>query len=335
MGRKTVYFAMGSSVLSALMTIISIWLPFNTLTFYTLKAAVVGSLKIKLLSASADMTKGDFCNTIGNFVKFDFCEDIRGSHDLLEISHRFCAPLVDKLFRNSCNAFSSCYALGLGTTILSIVNLLLQGTAAWLIHHYMQNSPKKKYREVSFILVIVGTVLIAICLGLWFGLVSIQIDNITVLPLLDLAIDVSKGWSTSIGYWLLWVSLIIQIVQIILYRYGKISDEARLIEAKMQQEFEAELAMGAGGDPYGYNNGYNQDPYNQDPYSQGYNGQQPASAGYGQSPGYGPSPYGAQPGSAPQYPQMYQPQQMPPSWGAGGFQAAGPPMPQGPGGGWH
>lgn len=321
MGRKTVYFAMASSVLSGFVSLICMFLPFNALTFYAGGIAVIGSLRIKLLTANFDLTRNDVCNTIGKFVKnLEFCHEMRGDHDLQYIAHRFCAPLVDYGIRGSCKAFSSCYALGLGTVILSVINLICQGVAGWMIYHYLTVSPKKKYRQVAFILCCCGTFLLATILALWFAMVSLPMDSISVIPPLNLAFSTSQGWSTSIGYWLLWCVLIIQVIQIALYGYGKVSDEARLVEAKMQEEFEAELAMTGcgGGDPYG--GGYNDGAYN---------GGMPPSAGYAQNP------YGAQPTGNYQYPPQsypqpgqgaYQPQQMPPSWG--NIPASMPPMPQ-------
>mmetsp|Transcript_70649 Transcript_70649/g.133275 ORF Transcript_70649/g.133275 Transcript_70649/m.133275 type:complete len:335 (-) Transcript_70649:102-1106(-) len=332
MGKKTIYFAMGSSLLTGFISIVSIFLPWNALTFNTGKTVPVGSLRIRLLGAQMDFRHGIYCLTVGEKISpgSDFCEDMRGSHDLQELSHMFCAQMVKDLFRGSCSAFSSCYAMGLLATIVCVVNLILQGTAAWMINHYMTNSPKKKYREVSFILVVVGTVLLTMCLLLWFGVVSLAVDNIDVAPLIDWALDVSQGWSTSTGYWLLWCAWIVQVVQIILYRYGKISDEVRLMEAKMQQEFEAELAMAGGGDPYGggYGGGYN-DPYAQENgyggQANGYGGGYANGGGY-PSGGYAANPYGAPPGSS--QPGAYQPQQMPASWGVSMQQ----PMPSMPGG---
>lgn len=319
MGRKTIQFAMGSTLLSAFVTLMAMCLPFNTVSFYSAAGfSYLGSLKVRLLGANFDFTASDFCSLGGRSIPWtrDFCEDARGTHDLQEMSRRFCAPGISRVIRNSCPAFSSAFMMGLSTFLVMIVNFVLQGIAAWLVYHYMTNSPKKKYREVSFILIVIGTALIAITVGLWFGLVTVPIDSMNIHTIAILVLDVSKGWSTSYGYVLLCLSLVIQIIQIVLYKFGKISDEARLMEAKMQQEFEAELAMAGGGDPYGGYDPYNQgngngygggDPYGQNPYPGGYQDQ-----GYG---GYAANPYGAQPGSAP--PGAYQPQQMPASWGVG------------------
>merc|ERR1719198_1396837 len=103
-----------------------------------------------------------------------------------------------------------------------------------MLYHYMYNSPKKQYREVSLVLVTVGTCLVALCLAAYLPLVSLQLDSIQVFLGSKWAIDVSKGTGIDVGYWILWVTVLTQVVQIVLYKHSKLSEERRLVEAKMQ-----------------------------------------------------------------------------------------------------
>merc|ERR1740130_2269282 len=123
-----------------------------------------------------------------------------------------------------------------------MINLILQGVAVWLLYHYMYNSPKKQFREVSLILVTVGTCLVALVLGIYLPMVTLTLNSIKASLGTDWFLDVSDGTGVSVGYWLMWLSVIIQVVQIILYKHSKITDERRLVELKMQEQFEAELA---------------------------------------------------------------------------------------------
>lgn len=288
MGRNVVHFAMGLSIPIGILQLVgTFFVPLHTVSFW-LTLVKLGSVEMK--STAGVVQFGDLCSMILRFKKdFKFCDDISGGHNLMDLQQRFCVDAVDLVFRNACAGFSCAYALGIATVIMVITNFCLEGTSVWMLYHYMYNTPKKQFREISFILVIVGVSVVTICLGLYLPLVSIQLDSIEVLGASALkVISVSPGTGISVGYWLLWVSVIVQVVQIILFKNAKISDERRRIEAKMQEQFEAELAIGG----YGFDDGmggggggydaYGNPQYPQSPPSWGVTPQ----AGYGMGGGY-------------------------------------------------
>merc|ERR1740117_2506589 len=129
--------------------------------------------------------------------------------------------------------------------IFAVLNMVLQGVATYMLYHYMYNSPKRQYREVSLILVIIGVFLVSMCLAAYLPMVGLQLQSIRVnVPGVSLILNNSQANGISIGYWLMWVSVLLQIVQLVLFKYSKISEERRLVELKMQEQFEAELAVG-------------------------------------------------------------------------------------------
>lgn len=296
MGRQVVHFAMGLAIPIGILQLIgTFFLPLHTVSFY-ITLVNMGSIKLRATGGVAEI--GDLCKLILAIKPdFAFCNEVRGGHDLMDLQQRFCVDTVNLFFKNSCPGFSCAYALGVAIVIMVITNFCLQGTAVWMLYHYMYNTPKKQFREVSLILVIVGAAVVTICLGLYLPLVSMQLDSIEVIGI-NKFVNVSPGTGISIGYWILWVSVIVEIVQIILFKNSKISDERRRIEAKMQEQFEAELAIGGYGE---YGDGYGTDPYGgggYDPYGmpqQPYAQQSPPS--WGVTPQA--NPYGMQP--APPY----------------------------------
>lgn len=288
--------------------LIALCLPFHTVNFFSLGALSVGALKVFTFMASGTFDQSDFCLVIKAFnPELDICREVQGSHGLQTVSARFCASNVERVFKNGCSAFSNAYTVGMAVIILCMINLMLQGVATWMLYYYMYTAPKKKYREVSLILVIVGTSLVALSLFMYLPLVTMQLNNIEVTMGISVLIEVNKNNGLSMGYTIMCVAIMFQVIQIVLYKHSKISEERRLVELKMQEQFEAELAVGGGAGGFdAYGGGYGGDPYGQQ--QQGY-GQQamPGSYGaypapgppmpmsqpaYGQSPGYGPG-YGA------------------------------------------
>jgi hypothetical protein len=309
MGRQTIHFAMVLAGVIGVLQILAMCLPFHIMYFYTLAAVNIGKVKIYTGMAVIDTNSNDVCKVIrltGNEV--DACEEVRGGHSLQDISHRFCNEFVMKVIKGACNGMSCAYGLGIATIILVITNITLEGVGVWMTYTYVYNAPKKKYREVALIVVIVGLSLVVISIGLYLPLVNISLMNVELIggQLTSIAFNIGKGFGIAEGYWMMVVSVIAQIVQIILLKHGKISEERRLVELKMQEEFEAELAIGGGNGQFGAH----QDQWNTDPYGGGYGG---GGGAYGMQPAPAYGSYGGQP-------------QAPPSWGIANV---APPMPQG------
>jgi len=286
MGRQAVHFAMGLSGLSSFLMMFGLFMRYHKLSFYSMKVFKALDLEIYLLTGKVEFAEGDACKFIRNVApeSVSQCEDLAGNHDLMDLSHRFCAPAIDSLFKQACSGVSMAYALGLATVIFTIVNMVMQGIATFMLYHYLYKKAQKKYREVSLILACIGTCIVALCLMVYMPAVSMQLDNITVTfgQFGSTIIDVAKGTGISHGYMIMWLAVLVQIVQIILYKYGRISDENRMVEQKMQEQFEAELAYGTGGGGYGGQPGPGGDPY-----GGSYDPQFAPQSGMGASGGYG------------------------------------------------
>jgi len=307
--------------------LLALCLPFHSSSFFAVGLVRLAQLKVYSAWGRMDIASNDFCNLPG-ISKFDLCNEVRDGSDLHDLSQRFCAQGIDKFLRNSCLGMSNAYAVGMATIILTIINMIMQGVSTWLLYHYTYKYPKKQYREVALILVTVGTSLLALALGGYYPLVSMNLDSINFAGG-GMLIGTSMGHGVSWGYWIMWVAVLVQVVQIILYNFAKTKEEGRLRELKMQEQFEAELQMQgfseSQGDPYGMPGSMGGSAYPPAPY-----------------PPMGGSSYPAMGGSS--YPQAMQ--SAPPSWGpplgppqSGGgyaYPPMGPPMgpPQGGYGGY-
>lgn len=332
MGRQAAHFAMGLSGLSTFLMMFGLFMPFHKLSFFATGFARFADINIYLLSGSVEFSGNDACGVIRAYYpdSVSSCEDLAGGHDLLDLSHRFCAPAISDLFKQACNGMSMAYALGLATVIFTLVNIVMQGIAGFMLYHYIYKKAQKKFREVSLVLACIGTAIVGLCLMVYMPAVTMQLDSITVGGtfggLAGALLSPGGGLGVSKGYMIMWVAVLVQVIQIVLYKYGRISEETRMVEQKMQEQFEAELAYGTngdkmmgGGNPYGgqqyapqsydgmggsgngYGGGYppmSQGGFQSFPGSANYAAppppmpmsgqqwQQPAS-GYGQQPGYG------------------------------------------------
>jgi len=316
MGRQTVHFALGMSGLSGVLLLIGLCLPLHSKSFFLVGVIKIFSMRIWAGMGRMDHTTSDLC-TMTALAGTDLkaCEELLSSNDLHDINQRMCTTAMRGVFKNGCVGTGNAYVIGWVILILAIVNILIQGVATWLLYHYMYHNPKKQYREVALTLVCVGTSLVAIALAAYYPLVVVQLDNMQAPPLVNFVIDSSVGAAGVYGgYWVMWMAVIVQVVQIVLYKFSKISDERRLVELKMQEQFEAELAISAmgedgdwRGDYGGHGGGFQHPP---GPYDM----QQPAMPcdvppSWGPAlatPGYGePQGYGAQPGYGQQQQQGY------------------------------
>jgi len=250
MGRQAVHFAMGLSGLSSFMMLIGLCSRFHRLSFYSLGFVKAMDLEVYLLFGKVEMANSDPCSAISSVApeSVSACEDLAGGHDLLDLSHRFCSPLITNIFRQSCSGMSMAYAVGLALVVFTLVNMVLQGISTFLLYNYVYKKAQKKLREVSKLLVCIGACIVALILIVYMPAVSMQLDNISVsVPGGSMVIDVAKGTGIAKGYMLMWIAVMVQIVQIILHKYAKLSEEDRLADLKMQDQFESQLADGTGG----------------------------------------------------------------------------------------
>jgi len=249
MGKIVVHMAMAMSVGSVFVMPLLLCLPLHTLTFFSMKTIVVAKMKIFTGMANNDITEGDFCRFAraanGNI---EFCETIQGHQNLQDMAQRFCVGAMSRAFRGMCEGLSAAYGIGLAIIIFQFVNAFLHIIALWSLYNYVYNTPKKVYRDMAFFLVLVGTCLNVICLGIYAPMVSIHLDNVSIGVIgLNWAIDISNGTGISLGYWIMWVAVMVQCMQLSLYKASRSAEERLVVEMKMQREFEAELAFGVTG----------------------------------------------------------------------------------------
>lgn len=320
MGRRTSYVGMGLAGLAFVISLISICLPMHRLAFY-ISVVKAGQVTVYAVYGYADLSRSDFCSIGSELPRL--CQDLNGKQDLHEIQQRFCVNVVNRMFPNACTGLSYAYGLGILLVIVVVINWCLHGTGCWITYYYMVHSPKKDYREFAFVIITIGTCLHALTLLLYLLLVGWNLDNVEVETSLKLVslntLSASEGTGISFGFWFMWLSVLVQIVEIVLIKTVKSSDEARLCEVRAQQEFEQEMAAAEGFDADrqwnqagGYRASGGCDAYGQSHHTEAYStaggcGAQLQHAGWGM-----PLPYGSQP--------------PPPTWGASTAQPMGYPQ---------
>lgn len=314
MGRQTVHFAMGLGGLAGLFYLCGIFLPMHQVSMFGAGVAKLGKLEIWAAWCRLDHRNNDFCNVLRRLDPKggpETCKFITDGHSLGDLQQRFCTDTMKNALSNGCQGMKNAYAVGIAIILLSLVNFVMMGIATYMLYHYMYNNPKKQFREVSMILVAVGGSLVLLAVLSYYPLVAMNLDTMQAKMGGNLILQVPKeAIGTQWGYWMMLLGLFTQIVQVVLYKFTKISDERRLVEMKMQEQFEAELAInGLTNDPYG--GAAAGVPGSQDPYAQAYQAQ----AGYpGSQAGYGMQ---TAPGSMPGYGQGV-PGSMP-AYGQGGY----------------
>lgn len=254
MSKKFMHYAFCLSVIQLLLTVVGVCRPFFQKPFFMGPMLPVMAFRIEVYTLRAVSDFGsdsnDFCKAVDAKMRQagrhdHWCSSASGSEDLQHVMQRWCAPGIHEVMPDACEGLSAAYMLGLCIVLFVVTNLLLQGVACFMTYHYVTEVPKKKYREVSFTLLAIGSVPLSLTLLLYGGLVLLRLEYAQPRGLMSLAFTPSRGTGISDGYVLLWFSQVIQWAVLILYANGATVAEDMFEEAKAQQQLEAEMAATA------------------------------------------------------------------------------------------
>lgn len=324
MGKKTLYATMGLSVVSILISLICLFLPWHTMRFTTggifqLFQMTTYTLRVDML---VDKSSNVACSLFARW-KFSICT-MTGTRPIQEVAQQWCSKLMQQAFPEACEGLANAANLGLAVVVAGAINYLLQIVACGLAYQYANGSPKKKYRTIAQMLYAIGAGIMVIVQLCYLFLVLVHLDSIDmkILSSLPIAlIETSKGTGTAMGYSLTWLSILVQVVIVVLYQFAKSGDEERFSEAREHDRFAQEVEM-----------------YNQ--ASGALTSGPSSSSGFGMSPGAPPGPgYGQGYGGPPAGGFAYGPTPTP-AFGMGmatsappaGWGCGAPPPPQPAGG---
>jgi len=246
MGKKALQFSMGLALITILLQIVAMIRPLAQVSFFTSIAIVpakVVTLKTYCIKAEFQASSNDICHQLKD--RIGFCSE-KGADDLLDVKERFCAGSARTSLPAACTALDWAHLLGILLLISVALNVFVLGISIFLMHHYIEVSPKKKYREVALILVSIGALVITAVLGMYWPNVVIALSSMKVRPPLSLMADTSRGSGVADGFPLLIVSILFQVMAGVLCKMGKTHAEKDLKEAREQMKFEAEMAACAG-----------------------------------------------------------------------------------------
>eukprot|EP00928_Gymnodinium_smaydae_P048941 TRINITY_DN32792_c0_g1_i1.p1 TRINITY_DN32792_c0_g1~~TRINITY_DN32792_c0_g1_i1.p1 ORF type:complete len:359 (-),score=48.86 TRINITY_DN32792_c0_g1_i1:277-1269(-) len=231
---------------SGLACLISLFLPFHRVSFFTHAAIVplrVYMMSTYLVAVDVDFYKrNDFCVAAQSISKFK-CKDLDEIKSIEEMRDRFCVDSVRLTMRGACEGMSAAHTIGILLALTAVTNMALQGVSVLLGWQYLTQKPKKSYRKQAVVLNIVGFGGMFILMGLYWGFVIFQLNMMSTVPLLRAMLQPSNDtFGCGLGFIILGYSMFLQTIAMYLFKSGKSSEEEFFEEAREQQKFEAEMA---------------------------------------------------------------------------------------------
>jgi len=171
-----------------------------------------------------------------------FCGELADSASLEDFAQRSCAPTIQQVVDNLCDGAHHAYMVGLMLAIVFCMNVMLQGAAVYSFNYYMTSSMRKKYRKLGVILQCIGIFFVVAVLGIYYAMVIIYLSGVKLKGLHAIGIGAGQGANATYGYFLMWVSCLMQVAAILLSVLGARSSQEELIEeAREQAKFAAEM----------------------------------------------------------------------------------------------
>jgi len=256
MGFKTigVYAALG--VAAVLLEVTGLFLAQTKVWFWTLAGtAKLFVLEIKVLQWKIPAGGSDLCNipgseqvqkAIGYLGGANFCKEaIEG--DLQTATQRLCSFGIQQLAPTMCTAFENGFPLGFMLMSVVILNCVLVLISCGLLFIYISSpTPKQAYRHNAVILLGLSTLIIigGIIVYFMFFLWPMCQDHTGLLgPLSGLVLSANGSMGYSIGFFLICVGAVVQMVMVFVggsfVASGKELTKDELLDMKEQQKLEA------------------------------------------------------------------------------------------------
>mmetsp|Transcript_4351 Transcript_4351/g.10671 ORF Transcript_4351/g.10671 Transcript_4351/m.10671 type:complete len:331 (-) Transcript_4351:22-1014(-) len=278
MAKTALQVAIAITAISCMIAMLTTWaLTWHTLRLYAAQGFLGTLFEVDTFLLRAHVTAGTACSLVKTVFRNDLCDMLTGAKDLQGLASAFCTPAVQAVVPTLCPGYQAASIGGIVVFLSIMLMFGFFGTAAWLMQRYLIE-PKKKYREISFILQISGATVHTGAITFYSIFVMMNLEGVRgANGLLSAAISPDESLGVSWGCWMSWVCFILNVVSIILFANSKLKEEEQYLEMKRQKEFEEEQAP------------QNQPAQNNDPYAYGagmFSGYAPT------SPPYDPNAYG-------------------------------------------
>jgi len=241
MGRKFLWGTFGLSGAATLVNLIAIVSPFHKVEFSVVLVffrVTTYSLRVYVDFEESVVCSGVFRHsTVKDFCKYWKESD---SSELEDISLRMCSPAAMAAVPHACQGLRNAYGVGMAIVFCTVINIILSGTAAALLYHYLMEAPKKKYREVALALLTCGAMLSFILIGAYAPAVLHFLDDMGG-PLSGCCSSSHATSGVSWGYILLWMGWLLQVIVVGLAYMVKSNQEAQFLDARERMRFEMEM----------------------------------------------------------------------------------------------
>jgi hypothetical protein len=238
MGVKVIQTSAFLSFLSACLILFCLTQPWHSLVFSYGVPVVrmeTSATTLQMSACGGGMLAGYIVSKLTSF-----CDSVPPESDLHEFSQTTCTAAMNTVFPGLCSASGNSYVMGLVMIIVSLTNILLQGIAAFLAYQYISGKLKKYYRQVWFMLLVLGTGIQLMAVLCYYFFAIRNMDNIR--PSIP-GLTAGAGHGARIGYMLFYVAIGLEGIATILTQLAKVSREELEEERRENAKFMEEVNM--------------------------------------------------------------------------------------------
>jgi len=234
MGVKSIYVIMGFTLVSILGQLLVIFTPQYTVSFFTLVGIRVSRVKLFLLWVTVQEHSSDMCTLLQKLrpdAPMGWCYGMEGTMDVQGFQQRMCTPAFNALWPGFCSSLQWAYSWGMLLSVGLLVNMGLLCGAIYLLCGYAGWGKKERFddqqqlvdeavpteREYPMYLTGQGLVAVSITTIIYGAFCLYGLTDINNAVGLDAVISVSKGFGVSLGYIVLCIALLFQLIALMLY----------------------------------------------------------------------------------------------------------------------
>jgi len=238
MGVKIIQTSAFLSFLSACLILFCLTQPWHSMV-YSVGVPVVrmetSATTITMSTCGGGMLAGFILSKLTSF-----CDAMPPRSDLHEFAQTSCTQVINTVFPGLCSATENSYVMGLVMVIVSVTNVILQGIATFLAYQYISGKLKKTYRQLWFMLLMIGTSiqLLAVLCYYFFAIWAME-DLRPSIP----GITAGSGMGALIGYMLFFVAIGLEAIATLLTQFAKVSREELEEERRENAKFMEEVNM--------------------------------------------------------------------------------------------
>lgn len=229
MGRKTLYFAVGTGGFAALFRLIALFLPLDKVSIDTVLSQEILSLETKCLTVEVDVGRG-FCS----YVDSEYCSQPERSLFLTEASRQFCSTVYEGVLPDACLGLKRARTCGMILVAVVVVAYVLQATSGWFMRRYIAVQAKKQYRENTLMMTGSIVVMMFLMLMIYWILALRALNEVKPQGSLSAFVQQNKGSTVAIGYLLLWLSVVLDVASAVFLNFAKSNDEDEMLQAELE-----------------------------------------------------------------------------------------------------